>query len=70
MDGVEERDIPEAAVGETPLLPSSDTLEAPVERGEAEPEGQWARYVVRAVLAGGALLLSWMAWNLIRKDKI
>ncbi|MDR2780753.1 MAG: DUF3999 domain-containing protein [Synergistaceae bacterium] len=69
LDGVEERDIPEAAPKETPL-PSSANLTAPVETDGTKPGKEWTKYVVWAVLAGGALLLSWMAWNLIRKNKI
>jgi hypothetical protein len=65
LSGVRERDIPEAAMEASPI--SSEP--APVaERDEAEPERRWTKYVVWAVLVGGALSLSWMAWSLLRKN--
>jgi hypothetical protein len=66
LGGVEDRDMAETAAEETPFSSSAGPAVS-MEQGEAEPGGQWTKYVVWAVLVGGALLLSWMAWNLIRK---
>lgn len=49
-------EIPEKKIPPTPQPP------------EDEPK-PWGRYAVWTLLAGGALLLSWMAWSLMRKDR-
>ncbi|MDR1508158.1 MAG: DUF3999 domain-containing protein [Synergistaceae bacterium] len=68
LGGIEGRDIPEADVENSPL-PSSASPADLTESERAGLDKLWMKYVVWAVLVGVALLLSWMAWSLIRKDK-
>jgi hypothetical protein len=65
LSGVRERDIPETAMEVAPIYPEPMPV---AERDESGPEMQWTKYVVWAVLVGGALSLSWMAWSLLRKN--
>jgi hypothetical protein len=67
LGSVGERDIREAGVGADVSSASFDRP-APARGGTAAAAEPWTKYAVWAVLAGGALLLSWMAWNLIRKS--
>jgi hypothetical protein len=68
LGGVGERNILEAQVAANALPASFDRPPNP-ERGGTEADRPWMKYAVWAVMVAGALLLSWIAWNLIQKGK-
>jgi hypothetical protein len=67
LSGIDERDIREVKVTAVALPASFDRSALPDR--EAAADERWSKYVVWAVLVGGALLLSWISWSLIRKNK-
>ncbi|MDR1137437.1 MAG: DUF3999 domain-containing protein [Synergistaceae bacterium] len=68
LDDIDERDILEAEIGAS-VPPASFDRPPLLDSGGTAAGGQWTKYVVWAVLVGGALLLSWISWNLIQKSK-
>lgn len=68
LDGIGERSILEAGVVANASPISPDQPPNP-ERGGAETDRPWMKYAVWAVMVAGALLLSWIAWSLIRQGK-
>jgi hypothetical protein len=68
LGDIAERNISEAEIGANALPVSPDRPPNP-ERGATEADKSWAKYAVWAVLVLGALLLSWIAWSLIQKNK-
>jgi hypothetical protein len=65
---IAERAIPEARIDET-MVPASAAQTGILNQDSEAAGKQWAKYAMWASLSGGALLLSWIAWRLIRKDK-
>jgi hypothetical protein len=45
-----------------------ETAPGASEEDEPQKEASWPKYLVWCILTGAALLLSWIAWRLIRKD--
>jgi hypothetical protein len=68
LDGAGEHDILETEVS-ADIIPSLADRTVIRESGDTETGIPWAKYVVWAVLVGGALLLSCIAWSLIQKGK-
>jgi hypothetical protein len=71
LGGIGERNILEAEIGAS-ITPASFDQPPAFDSGETPDDTQWekyAKYVVWAVLVGGALLLSWISWSLIQKGK-
>jgi hypothetical protein len=68
LGGIDERDILEAEIGAS-APPVSPDRPPDSESGGTDAYKEWTKYAVWAVLVGGALLLSWIAWSLIRKNK-
>jgi hypothetical protein len=56
-------DVIEAKTAGPAAGPADQRTDAP---DEAADYKEWTRYLVWAVLTGGALFMSWIAWRLIR----
>ena len=63
---IPEKDILESKVGE---ILSVDVAAMQAKESEKTQAKAWQQYLLWGVLIIGALLLSWMAWNLLQKSK-
>jgi hypothetical protein len=68
LGGIDDHDILEAEV-DASALPASPDRPPDLDRDVPEAKKRWTKYAVWAVLVGGALLLSWIAWSLIRQGE-
>lgn len=62
------REFPEHDISDATLGEAVSRVISPVE--ERAPENlEWQRYLMWGVLLSGALMLSWIAWRLLQKDR-
>jgi hypothetical protein len=68
LGGVDARTVQETRVAEVLAGRDAPRDPPPPLEDDGEADRRWLRYLVWAILAGAALLMSWMAWNLLRKS--